>query len=71
MAARADGGDGVKLITTGDEAVVHEPKRELMRQVVRTMGSERCAQPIGVDLGKGVAERRIGATDFVLADTHG
>ena len=71
MAARADGGDGVELVTTDDEAVVHELKRELVRQVVGAVGSERCAQPVGVDLGKRVAERGIGATDFVLAGSHG
>ena len=35
------------------------------------MGSKRRAQPVGVDLGKWVAERGIGATDFVLAGSTG
>ena len=41
----------------------HNLKRELLRQVVVTVGSQRSAQPVGVDLVEWMVEGRVLATD--------
>ena len=44
-------------------AAFHELKRELVSQVVVTVRSQRCAQPVGVDLVEWMVEGRVLATD--------